>query len=275
MPAGVKEAFVKDVACGAGKLSHDEAKQFMQNLENTGYFQCETWAWCAWHTFCEGIAVLKDEIKATVVFSLYTPICSEQNMFQMHYIILHPYWPCLLQIQFSWELTKNYRHFKLWHLLNLLVTVCCWTWLPGLLSASVYVYIYFNILHFNLKLYQCLSSFPSHSLWFFPHISSLTCTISLSVCLNITQFSAVFIICICIYPSNSNLWLIACKSSVYKLTSPTCSFLTCLCDSSLSLLHIGYIWPDTLKSLNTHFLPSHTFFTLFDTYLYVYSFPPN
>ncbi|KDR16972.1 NADPH-dependent diflavin oxidoreductase 1 [Zootermopsis nevadensis] len=44
MPAGVKEAFVKDVACGAGKLSHDEAKQFMQNLENTGYFQCETWA---------------------------------------------------------------------------------------------------------------------------------------------------------------------------------------------------------------------------------------
>jgi sulfite reductase alpha subunit-like flavoprotein len=44
MPAGVKEAFVKDVACGVGKLAHAEAEQFMQNLENTGYFQIETWA---------------------------------------------------------------------------------------------------------------------------------------------------------------------------------------------------------------------------------------
>jgi sulfite reductase alpha subunit-like flavoprotein len=44
MPGGVKEAFVKDVACGAGKLSHEEAERFMQNLENTGYFQSETWA---------------------------------------------------------------------------------------------------------------------------------------------------------------------------------------------------------------------------------------
>lgn len=44
MPAGVKEALVKDVACGIGQLSHDEAELFLQNLENTGYFQSETWA---------------------------------------------------------------------------------------------------------------------------------------------------------------------------------------------------------------------------------------
>lgn len=44
MPAGVKEAFVKDVACGIGQLSHDEAELFLQNLENNGYFQSETWA---------------------------------------------------------------------------------------------------------------------------------------------------------------------------------------------------------------------------------------
>jgi sulfite reductase alpha subunit-like flavoprotein len=44
MPAGVKEAFVKDVACGIGQLSHNDAEQFLQNLENTGYFQSETWA---------------------------------------------------------------------------------------------------------------------------------------------------------------------------------------------------------------------------------------
>lgn len=44
MPAAVKEAFVKDVFCGAGKLSQDEAQHFMQNLQNTGCFQSETWA---------------------------------------------------------------------------------------------------------------------------------------------------------------------------------------------------------------------------------------
>jgi sulfite reductase alpha subunit-like flavoprotein len=44
MPAGVKEAFVKDVACDTGQLSRDEAEQFLHNLENTGYFQSETWA---------------------------------------------------------------------------------------------------------------------------------------------------------------------------------------------------------------------------------------
>jgi hypothetical protein len=88
----------------------------MQNLENTGYFQSETWAWCAWKISCEGIAVLKDKIKATVAFSLYISVFSEQNIFQTHYVILHPYWPCLLQIQISWELaritdiTPNKRH---------------------------------------------------------------------------------------------------------------------------------------------------------------------
>jgi len=44
MPAGVKEAFVKDVACNVGKLSREEAEHFIQSLENTGYFQSETWA---------------------------------------------------------------------------------------------------------------------------------------------------------------------------------------------------------------------------------------
>jgi sulfite reductase alpha subunit-like flavoprotein len=44
MPAAVKDAFIKDVACGVGKLSHDEAQHFMQNLENTGHYQTETWA---------------------------------------------------------------------------------------------------------------------------------------------------------------------------------------------------------------------------------------
>jgi hypothetical protein len=35
----VKDVFVKDVACGIGQLSHDEAELFLQNLENTGYFR--------------------------------------------------------------------------------------------------------------------------------------------------------------------------------------------------------------------------------------------
>lgn len=44
MPAAVKEAFVNDVFCGVGKLSHDEAQHLLQTLEITGRFQTETWA---------------------------------------------------------------------------------------------------------------------------------------------------------------------------------------------------------------------------------------
>jgi hypothetical protein len=80
----------------------------MQNLENTGYFQSETWAWCA-DIFIVRI-LLHWEIKATCAFSLYAPI-------PMHYlyVILHPCWSCLLQIQISWEIqildiTLHKRH---------------------------------------------------------------------------------------------------------------------------------------------------------------------
>jgi len=70
MPAGVKEAFVKDVACNVGKLSREEAEHFIQSLENTGYFQSETWAWCYWLIRYTVKIPLYWEIKFAVPFPL-------------------------------------------------------------------------------------------------------------------------------------------------------------------------------------------------------------